>query len=235
MKKQVFRIAVVFYLLCLSTSLKAQRTDAKDQGLKGPVTSVMTKDYGFTTSFGEKKQGELKEVSIYIFDSKGNITKESTKDGAFIYKNNYDKGKLISQDLLNGDGSLHQKIKYAYTGSGYVKTTYYGDGSVKSKIIKNGNILTKEEGPGVTKSYLNARGKEFKTNASLMGLDYSSSTTYNANGDPVIEKMQASFGYSEKQVVTYKAYRYDKYKNWIYREKYKDGKPDVIELRTMTY
>jgi hypothetical protein len=115
MKKQVFRIAVVFSLLCLSTSLKAQRTDAKDQGLKGPVTSVMTKDYGFTTSFGEKKQGELKEVSIYIFDSKGNITKESTKDGAFIYKNNYDKGKLISQDLLNGDGSLHQKIKYAYT------------------------------------------------------------------------------------------------------------------------
>jgi len=236
MKNQVFNFIVVLALLSFDIGVKAQRTDVKDKGLKGMVTSVTTREYGFSQSFGETSKGSLKETSQFDFDSKGNITKEYSKSTVYNYNNQYSNGKLISQDLFAENGYLYQKIKYTYTGNGYVKTTYNSDGSVKTTVTKRGNVLITKEGAGTTTEYLNAQGKEYKTDASLAGIDVTSSTAHNANGDPISKKMNLSFGYNGRnRIITFKAYKYDKHRNWTYREKYQDGSPDIIEERDIIY
>lgn len=235
MKKQISNVVIVLTLFFSFSSANAQRVDTKDKDLIGRVECVYISSYTFTQSFGETLKGSLKDNSEYTFDKAGNFIDVKEEGIRHIYKNQYRQGKLMSQDILN-NGVLLNRIKYSYTPTGYIQTTYKSDGSEYSKKVKKGNIIT-ATGESSSISYLNAKGKEYKIEATAGGImDVTSSTKYNPNGNPISTRMSLSAGgYSRSRVITYKSYKYDKHKNWIYREKYQDGSPDVIEEREITY
>jgi hypothetical protein len=236
MKKQVLHAAIVLAILGFSASAFAQRTDAKEKDLMGNVKSMGINSYNFSQCFGETSKGSLKDHSEYSFDKLGNFTDMSENDINHTYNNLYQKSKLISQDILNSDGTLYKRIKYSYTPTGYIQTTYKSDGRELSKKVRKGNIITMT-GEANSTSYLNAKGKEYKMEATVSGLmDVTSSTKYNTNGNPISFSMQlSSGGYVRNRIITYKSYKYDDHNNWIYREKFQDGSPEIIEERNITY
>jgi hypothetical protein len=229
----------------ITAAAYAQRphTDREDDGLKGPVYSVLT----MTATL--KKQGEryVEEAVVpaerVVYNAEGNRVEDEwyTDDGMLVKKSAYRyvrgeklaDGRVItpiihipnsSERVGGGMRPISERYKYKYDDKGRVREmTIVEDGRVRNRVVyvyQSGRKETRAyDGGGPTLSY--RRVDAFDAQGNLV-----ESTTFEPGPDLVIKH-------------TYAAYEFDARGNWVKRLKTESvpGEPEVrmVQYRKLTY
>lgn len=223
MNLKIFICAISLVCLPLNCfSQKKIRTSLQEENLKGPVKSVYTRS---------NKDNYLKQK----FNREGFLIRKETRYLLF-HNYIYDKNKkLLSYTILIKDSNRRETYTMEYDENGFITTTFMGTcendergncvrekrsyGEVK-RAYNDKNQVVEEwmyygENNIIHKWIVDENGNHYEKDVLLPSDGPYTKYTYNEHGDVSLIKVVE--GENEKTATV--TYKYDKYNNWLERER----------------
>lgn len=245
------RNLLMLCLIVLITGCSNSTTSMKFLGLNGEVSSIKDTKFDVKEKFGEIFPNEIEEVSVYNFNSDGNVLNQTV----------YSPGGDIkySFEHLYKDKNCYQTIFKRISFN--LKTMDSDTITSISKLLKsNGNLFiwentTNDSDPQLSKveksrSYIKTTTEVGKDSKQINEAWYNNSNLVEqkiTTGSEIVFWTKSQYDKqnrlielknlvgNDKETVSYSYNKMDNKENWIERIEYINGKPENIIIREIKY